>query len=200
MKNISMVVVCAFLGVLTLLMVMTVQGRSSRSMELKTNFSSAAEETVAALAADPAYGTDNADQFVADFTQGMVEALDSNMAVSAEVMNVNRERGLLSLRITGEFKHPNGKPGTVQDERTVVFNRTDEPEPQVYTVGFYMTDAQGQTETYKEYRVPEGEKIPEPSDPVQSGRTFAGWTDGNGYLADFSGTVTQDMDYYASWE
>ncbi len=49
MKNIVMIIISAILGALTLLMVMSIEGRNSRNMELKMNFSSAAEKTVEIL-------------------------------------------------------------------------------------------------------------------------------------------------------
>ena len=74
MKNIVMIIISAILGALTLLMVMSIEGRNSRNMELKMNFSSAAEKTVEILMSDPKYSMENVDQFVADFTQSMAAA------------------------------------------------------------------------------------------------------------------------------
>ena len=199
MKNIVMIIISAILGALTLLMVMSIEGRNSRNMELKMNFSSAAEKTVEILMSDPKYSMENVDQFVADFTQSMAAAFDSNAAVVVEVMNADREKGLLSLKITGEFTHPNGRKGTVQDERTVIFRQNPEGEEKHYTVSFYVSDASGQSECYKLYEIEEGAIATEPSRPMQEGKTFAGWVDGNGYLADFSVPVTQNLVYYASW-
>ncbi len=144
--------------------------RNSRNMELKMNFSSAAEKTVEILMSDPKYSMENVDQFVADFTQSMAAAFDSNAAVVVEVMNADREKGMLSLKITGEFTHPNGRKGTVQDERTVIFRQNPEGEEKHYTVSFYVSDASGQSECYKLYEIEEGAIATEPSRRIRRGR------------------------------
>lgn len=187
MKNAVMMIVSALLGVLTLAIAMTVGGRMHRSMEIKGSLPSAVEETVEKLA-DKKYTIDNRNEYLADFTESLGAALDSDSGIRVEVTGTDKEKGLLSIRVTEEFKHPNGKPGTTECERTVILNKTDEPEPESYKVRFYVGSV-----LYKECAVHEGDLISAPVTPQGA----SGWKDANGYLADFSVPVTQDLSYYA---
>lgn len=195
MKNFIMMMISAILGVLTLMIVMAIDGRSNRSMELQSNLPSAVEETVEIMAANKKYNIDNPNEYLADFMESLSSTLDSDSGIKVEIINTDKERGLLSILVTEEFEHPNGKIGTVECERTVILNKLDVPEPETYTVRFYMTSG----ELYKSCSVYEGDMILAPVNPTSENGTFAGWTDLNGYLADFSVPVTQNLDYYAVW-
>ncbi len=194
MKNMIMLLVSAVLGVLTMLIVMTVDGRSNRSMELKSNLSSAVEETVEIMSTGK-YDISNTNAFLADFTQNLSGILDSDADITVKILNVDKEKGMLGVRVTAAFVHPNGKPGTVGYERNVVLNKREETEVQTYTVQFYLQP----DKIYKTYSLCEGDSIHVPENPTSESGTFTGWADAEGYLADFSQPVEQDLSYYAVW-
>lgn len=197
MKSFVMMMISAILGGITLMIAMTIDGRSNRSMELQGNMPSAVEETVEIMAVDQKYSINNPNEYLADFIENLSVLLDSNSGIKVEILNTDKEKGLLSIRVTEEFEHPNGKAGTVECERTVVLNKLEEPETETYTVRFLLApDAE---KSYKSYRVMAGDMVTVPTEPKVEGGTFAGWEDANGYLADFSQPVTQDLDYYAVW-
>lgn len=187
MKNAVMVIVSALIGVLTLAIVMTVGGRTNRSMEIKSNLPSAVEETVELLA-NKKYTINDRNAYIADMAEGLSKTLDTDSDIRIEVLKVDKERAMMSVRVTETFEHPNGKTGTTECERTVILNKVDEPEPGSYTVRFYVGDV-----LYKSCAVLEGDLISAPVTP----QGVAGWKDENGYLADFSLPVTQELTYYA---
>lgn len=199
MKNIVTMVVSMLLGAVTLLIVMVVNGRMNRSMELKSNLPSAVEETVEILA-DQKYSIGNANEYLADFVENLARILDSDCDLKVEIISKDTEKGLLSVRVTEEFLHPNGKNGTVECERTVILNKLYEPEPEIYTVRFFVNKSDiGVVECYKSIQVLEGDMITAPAAPQVEGKTFAGWKDSNDYIVNFSAPVTQDLVYYAAW-
>lgn len=195
MKNIVMILVSAVLGVLTLMIVMTVDGRSNRSMELESSLSSVVEETVEIMTVDQKYNISDTNTFLADFVENLSGILDSDSGITVKILSADKEKGLLAIRVTEEFTHPNGRRGTVECERKVILNKPEETDPEMYTVRFYATAEA----IYKSCSVYEGDTIMAPANPVSESGTFAGWTDANGYLADFTQPVTQDMAYYAMW-
>ena len=97
--------------------------------------------------------------------------------------------------MTEEFKHPNGKPGTVSYDRTAVVNKLQEEVPEICLVRYYLSD----TDCYKCYEVLNGDVVPVPQNPVQEGKTFTGWADAEGNALDQNMTMTQDAAYYAVW-
>lgn len=197
MKSFVMMMISAILGGIALMIVMTIDGRSNRSMELQSNLPSAVEETVEIMSVDQKYNINNPNEYLADFVENLSVLLDSDSGIRVDVLSTDTDKGLLSIRVTEEFKHPNGKAGTVECERTVILNKLEEPETETYTVRFRL--APNTQKSYKSYRVMAGDILTVPTEPKVEGRTFAGWEDENGYLADFSQPVTQDLDYYALW-
>ncbi|MBP3488799.1 MAG: hypothetical protein J6K53_10435 [Roseburia sp.] len=187
MKNVVMVIVSALIGVLTLAIVMTVGGRTNRSMEIKSNLPSAVEETVENLA-EKNYTINDRNAYIAYMAEGLMKTLDTDSDIRIEVLAADKEKAIMSIRVTEEFKHPNGREGTTECERTVILNKVDQPEPESYKVRFYVGNV-----LYKSCVVLEGDLISAPVTP----QGVAGWTDANGYLADFSQPVTQELTYYA---
>ena len=195
MKSAMKIIVGAFLGILTLMMILTTNGRMNRSMEIKSNLSSAIEGALEELKLEKSYNIDNADQFLADFTESMSMAIDSDAEIKTEIMNVDKERGLLSIRVTETFTHPNGNEGTVSEERTVILNRVTDDESETYTVRFYVV--QGDQRAYKKYTVVKGDVLSVPVNPTKEGMTFGGWVGPTG--ADITAPIESDLEFYGTW-
>ena len=188
MKNLVLGIVSAVAGMLLLAILMTNGGRVNRSMEVKSNLPSAVEETVENLA-EKKYTINDRNAYIADFVENLTETLDTDSEISVEVLAVDQVKSVMSIRVTEKYKHPNGKEGTTDCERTVILDKVDEPEPESFKVRFYIGNV-----LYKAYTVYEGDLISAPAAPQEG---VNGWKDMNGYLADFSQPVMQDLTYYA---
>lgn len=198
MKNIVNMLIVLVLGVIAIASMMTVAGRSNREMELTNNLPSIAEETVNILFADKKYDINNRDQFISDFAEYLTVVFDNDCDIVVNVMKADLEKGVLSVRIVAEYEHPNGEPGKVSCDRTVIFDKVTEDEPEVYTVKFF-TGHSGEIQCYKSFQVYAGEKVQAPVVPQSETGAFTGWVDANGYLADFSQPVEQNLVYYADY-
>lgn len=196
MKIIIRAIVTTCIAGVIFLTIMAVSGRMNRSMELKSNLPSAAEETAENLLTKK-YDVTDKNQLEADFLETLAYAIDSDSDIRLKVNAADTDKQLLSVSITEEFKHPNGKPGTVSYDRTAVVNKLSKEEPEVYKVSYYLSDAD--PGYYKCYTVLKDDVIPIPRDPVLEGKTFTGWTDTDGNALDLGMTITQDTAYYASW-
>ena len=95
---------------------------------------------------------------------------------------------MMGMKVTETFYHPNGRQGSVTCERTVILDPSEGVEDLEYKVRFYING-----HLYKACMVLAGETVNEPVKPDG----ISGWQDENGYLADFSQPVTQDLTYYA---
>lgn len=176
---------------------MIIGGYQVRDSELKDNFSSSVESTVSNLMAKKAYAITDKNQFISDFMEDISYSLKTNSKIQVNIMKEDKEKGMMSIRVKEIFTNPNGKESKVSCTRTVLFNKVQTTEKGNYTVTFYdMKNG----DIYKQISVLEGEKITPPKDPIQQGKTFAGWDDSNGYAADFSQPVTQELTYYATWK
>ena len=196
MKLIIRAVVTTCIAGVIFLTIMAVSGRINRSMELKSNLPSAAEETAENLLAKK-YDVADKSQLEADFLETLAYAIDSDSNIRLKVNEADKEKQLLSISVTEEFKHPNGKPGTVSYDRTAVVNKLQEEVLETYQVSYYLTNTD--TDCYKCYTVHADDMIPVPKDPVAEGKTFTGWADAEGNALDQNMTMTQDAAYYAVW-
>lgn len=203
MRNIIIMIATAVIGVLTLVIVMSISGREHRSMEIKSGFSSVVEETVEDMLESGEYSIDSTNEFLADLSEDLSQILDSDCELTVEVQQIDREKGLLSVKVTEKFKYPNGRTGSIEVEKTVLLSGQEEsPEEQEeYAVSFYLSkeDMEAGEECYKEYAAYAGGTVPVPEDPQMDGSAFGGWKGAGDYLADFSQPVEQDMAYYAVW-
>ena len=196
MKLIIRAIVTTCIAGVIFLTIMAVSGRMNRSMELKSNLPSAAEETAENLLAKK-YDVADKNQLEADFLETLAYAIDSDSNIRLKVNAADKEKQLLSISVTEEFKHPNGKPGTVSYDRTAVVNKLQEEVLETYQVSYYLTNTD--TDCYKCYTVHADDMIPVPKDPVAEGKTFTGWADAEGNALDQNMTMTQDAAYYAVW-
>lgn len=200
MKNAVAIIVNISLGIVLLFILLTITGRMNRSMEIKSNFSSVAEEVVENMGDGAIYGSTQ--MVEADFLQQFSERLDGTAELTVEVEKVDVERGLLAVKVTETWKHPNGKTGTVSDNRVVILNQLEIPELKEVTVKFYASKEEMQSggNCYKCYHLYEGERAQSPVAPKKQGVLFDGWRDTSDYMADFSVPVQQDIIYYAAWK
>lgn len=196
MKIIIRAIVTTCIAGVIFLTIMAVSGRMNRSMELKSNLPSAAEETAENLLTKK-YNVTDKNQLEADFLETLAYAIDSDSDIQLKVNAADTDKQLLSVSVTEEFKHPNGKPGTVSYDRTAIVNKLSKEEPEAYKVNYYLSGAD--PGYYKCYTVLKDDAIPIPKDPVMEGKTFTGWTDADGNALDPDMTITQDTAYYAGW-
>ena len=196
MKLIIRAIVTTCIAGVIFLTIIAVSGRMNRSMELKSNLPSAAEETAENLLTKK-YDIADKNQLEADFLETLAYAIDSDSNIRLKVNAADKEKQLLSVSVTEEFKHPNGKPGSVSYDRTAVVNKLQEEALETYQVSYYLTNTD--TECYKCYTVHADDMVPVPKDPVVEGKTFTGWADAEGNALDQNMTMTQDASYYAVW-
>ena len=196
MKLIIKAIVTTCIAGVIFLTIMAVSGRMNRSMELKSNLPSTVEETAENLLTKK-YNVTDKNQLEADFLETLAYAIDSDTDIRLKVNAADKEKQLLSVSVTEEFKHPNGKPGTVSYDRTAVVNKLQEEVLETYQISYYLTNTD--TECYKCYTVHADDMVPVPKDPVVEGKIFTGWADAEGNALDQNMTMTQDAAYYAVW-
>lgn len=201
MKIVVRSVTLTLISAVVLLILMAVMGRMNRSTEINSNLSSVMEETLQNMVVDPKYTISNRDEYIADFTEQISALMDTDSDIRVEIEKADKERGMLAVKVTEEFEHPNGNQGTTANDRTVILNKLEEDEPGEFTVKFYLSkeDMNADISCYKTYHLNEGDTVPVPSSPQKEGAVFSLWKDNSDYIADFTVPVEQDMVYYAAW-
>lgn len=197
MKHFGMIFGILLTICLTALSVTAVEGRTGRKVEVQNNLATAVEDTLTNMALTKKYSVGNVDEYLADFTEDLACSLDTKSDLKVEVSKADMEKGVLSIKVTEKFKHPNGNEGSVSLKKTVILDKEEQEEKTLYTVNFYLSRADALP--YKTCRVLAGDTVSAPADPASETGNFIAWKDGNGYLADFTQPVVQDLCYYAEF-
>ena len=104
MKLIIRAVVTTCIAGVIFLTIMAVSGRMNRSMELKSNLPSAAEETAKNLLTKK-YNVTDKNQLEADFLETLAYAIDSDSDIQLKVNAADTDKQLLSVSVTEEFNY-----------------------------------------------------------------------------------------------
>lgn len=229
MKNFMMGFCLFVIGIMALLTIFMLEGKTIRSKEIKTGLAQAMESSLlyhmrmedaksqnetkdanqqgesntANVESSPVESTK--EELLADMTESFIVNVESDSTVTINVMGLDEEKGVASLKINEKFQNILGKRSEVTTQRTVLYNQVKEEETPTYTIRFYLSkeDMIAHKDSYKTYQILESNamRLPkEPSNPTNKDKKFTSWVDKNDYESDFSQPVTQDMDFYAVWE
>lgn len=183
------------LGLILILFVaigVTVQGRAVRADEAEETLAEAIEATANLLfSGNKVYTIDNNEEFVADFLKELSLQLGSDSKLSVDVVKADYDRGMLSIKITENYSHPNGKEGTVEAYKTVIYDQKTLEDTKMATVSFYRTkeDMENGGEVFKTSRIVPGDTVFPPEGPKHpdnpSRMKFIRWmgADGNAFDA-----------------
>lgn len=123
MKNAVLLISLAITTMLTLTILNTIYGRMDRKMELESNLSSVVEETLEDMVLESAYSDEDMDSFVGRFAKSLFSAMDRTSDVTIDVLQCDMEKGILSVRVTLSYIHPNESVGKIACEKHVILNR-----------------------------------------------------------------------------
>lgn len=159
------------LGLILILFVFigaTVQGRAVRGDEAEVSLAEAIESTAAALfGGDETYSIYDNEKFVADFVRELSLQLGSDSKLTVDVLKADYELGMLSIKITEEYTHPNGETGIVEAYKTVIYDNKTIEDAKVAEIRFYRTkeEMEGGGEPYKNCQALSGDTVFAPEGP-----------------------------------
>lgn len=197
MKNIVIgISAAAFLGLLVLI-AYTLHGRSVRQTELDMALSIAMEESLRGLKELEAGQEKSTEEFVEEFLQRFSVQIVSQSDVTVHILDVDVEKGLLSVEAVSTFRHPIGSMGSVALRRTAILEQYRSQEPPEYCCITYLVEG----ECYKSYYVRKGSSIRIPGRPGVEGKEFVGWraSDGDAVLSLTGTVVSEDRTYVAEF-
>ena len=195
--------------VLGLVALITNHGRDIRESEMEKSLSAAVDAAVEQMSMEGKYTIADDKELIADFSSLLVEQLnvsgtkeqmdrdgntvsaanpDKNLALTVDIAGVDAKHGLLSVHVTEEFTHPNGKIGKIETTGTIVLEQ--EEGRKVYEISYLIPEEErkqaldlGQAipSVYKRYIQEEGEAIRAPKNPPNIGnKRFVAWVDADG--------------------
>lgn len=126
MKNLITILSGIFFGVFTLLVVMSIYADVTRSMELQSSFPSFVESALEEDLVSGVYGKEDLELFIHDFAVRLASSWENQSDMTISVMQYEPELGILSLRVTAQYKKPFGGTKIAACERTIILNRQQE--------------------------------------------------------------------------
>lgn len=140
MKQLMYGLTVAVIAFLTIGIVMTVNGKTTRQSEIDNSLSISVQNAVETTMNEKSYSIENNEEFLADFSQNLLMQISSDSDIEVKVAGVDYEKGLLSLKVTEIFTHPNGNEGKCECETTVIFEAV--PTTAELVTITYKTDAE----------------------------------------------------------
>jgi len=191
MKHVMYGLVSILLVVLAIVIWLAVEQRSEREMEMEAALQQAVADVVDQVSLQGKYRVESDEELVADFTALLAERLhvqDAGLKLTVDIAGVDAAKGLLSVRVTEEFTHPNGRKGTCETQATMVLEQ--EEGKALYEVNYVIPEelcaaARAEQEAipgaYKTYLLEEGTKVRVPENPPDiAGKRFLAWADERG--------------------
>jgi hypothetical protein len=186
--------ICSLALVLLLLMIgYTVTGREKRTAELEKALNLAMEQTVSSLQEQDEYSPGSDEELVAIFEQQLLVQLEAEADYEIRVLDVDCEKGLLSVAVTEHYTHLNGRPGSITVQKLILLDRVaDSADYGMRQLTYLVED-----ETYRRYELEAGSTLVVPREPYLASGSFAGWrllSDGKLYSSGELEALTLDGD------
>ena len=196
MKQVVYGSLISLIVIVTIVAVVTVNGKKTRQGDVDNALQSSVENAVETTMNEKAYSISSNEEFIADFTQNLLVQISNDSDIEIQVAKVDYEKGILGVKVIETFTHPNGKEGKNECETTVVFEH-DQTDTDYVSVRFLLDDGS----IYKEYRIKNGDRVVVPKNPTKEGKTFTGWCLENSseVITEF-GNASEDITYVASFD
>lgn len=110
-------------GILSVVIVMTLCGTNMRQNELNRAIDNALEATMKNQFNEATDSANNNEDFVEDFLDSLLIQINSNCSIVVNVLDVDYEKGLLSVEVIEKYKHPIGTEGEVSVKRTIIMEQ-----------------------------------------------------------------------------
>ena len=127
MKNVFLGFGITISAIISIVIVMTLCGTNMRQNELNRAVDSALQDTVENQFESKTYSVSSNDEFIADFMEALLVQVNSDCSIKVNVLDVDYQKGLLSVEVIEKYKHPIGTEGQVSVKRTVIMEQYTVP-------------------------------------------------------------------------
>lgn len=158
--------------IIIFLILFTMQGRSIRQTEIDNAVTSGMEKAMSMLMAEDGVKPETDEELIAIFMEALAVQIDSNSALTVNILEADVEKGILSAEGILEFKHPMGTIGAVSCTKTMVLEQYVTSIKDATFVIKYVSEGL----MFKTYTLVDGSPYINPGTPIHSeGKIFKGW-------------------------
>lgn len=187
MKNVVLGIMMSILMSMVILIILTQDDRMIRINEDNTALSNALDESISVIDTGK-YSISNTSQLISDITQGLLMQIESDADITVNVMDADRDKGIVTIEAVEDYKKPSGVSGQAAATRTIILEKkqvqyTYDEDNQQFNITYLNTDG---TE-YITYSIKKNEQL---IIPITPNNTY--W-EYNGNPLDTAVNVVSDM-------
>lgn len=123
MKNVFLGFGITICSIIAIVIVMTLWGINIRQNELNNAVNGALKETIENQFDSKTYSVNSNDELVADFMEALLVQINSDSTIAVNVLDVDYQKGVLSVEVIEKYKHPIGTEGQVSVKRTAIMEQ-----------------------------------------------------------------------------
>lgn len=166
MKNVVLGIMMSILMSMVILIILTQDDRMIRINEDNTALSNALDESISVIDTRK-YSISDTSQLISDITQGLLMQIESDADITVNVMDADRDKGIVTIEAVEDYKKPSGVSGQAAATRTIILEEkrpddTYDADNHIYSINFLTSDGN----TYMQLGVKNQKQlvIPEPPD------------------------------------
>ena len=165
MKNVVMGAMMSIIIALITIIILTTDDRIVRINEDNTALANALDESISIIDTDK-YSISDTSQLIADITQGLLMQIESDSDITINLMDADRDKGIVTIEAVQDFIKPTGKSGQVAATRTIILEEkqpedTYDEDNKIYNIHFLTPEG----DTYMNMGVKNQEKLIIPEAP-----------------------------------
>lgn len=144
MKNVVTGIMMSIILALITIIILTTDDRIVRINEVNTALADALDESLNVLDMDK-YSIADTDELIADVTQGLLVQLESDAEVTVNVMDADKDKGIVTIEAVENFTKPTGAYGQTAATRTILLEKqqvqdTYDEDNQQFNITYLNTD------------------------------------------------------------
>lgn len=174
MKNVVTGIMMSIMMSLFIIIILTTDDRIIRINEVNTALADALDESINVLDMDK-YSITDTDELIADVTQGLLMQIESDAEVTVNVMDADKDKGIVTVEAVENFRKASGAAGQTAATRTIILEKkqvqyTYDEDNQQYNITYLNTDG---TE-YMTYSIKKNEQLIIPAAPDNTHWEYSG--------------------------
>ena len=159
MKNVVTGIMMSIMMSLFIIIILTTDDRIIRINEVNTALADALDESINVLDMDK-YSITDTDELIADVTQGLLMQIESDAEVTVNVMDADKDKGIVTVEAVENFRKASGAAGQTAATRTIILEKqqvqdTYDEDNRQFNITYLNTDG---TE-YMTYSIKKNEQL-----------------------------------------
>ena len=124
MKNVILGIMMSVIMTLVTVIILTTDDRMVRMNEDSLALANALDESIRVIDTDK-YSVSDTSELISDITQGLLMQIESDSDITVNVMDADRDKGIVTVEAVENFKKPMGAAGQVAETRTIILEEKE---------------------------------------------------------------------------